>query len=656
MADETYTIDIAVDSKSVKRAARSVAKLEKAISRLNRTSDRSNRISRATTGIQSKQMRQNRALEKQRIRIENQDRSKQASARVKKMNRLKSLTVRRDRELASAAKRRSRAQAKMSKLDFNAARLRASNGPVDKLGKSFGGLAKSAGAAAIQVGAVAVALSVGVIAKFTQAVISAKEFDTANRIAFESLLGSSEAAADAMASSEQIAERFGIKLEDVTGGMKKLLSAQFSLSKSKELIKMGADMRAISSSAEDVKGALRAISQIKSKGRLQGDELLQLAEAGVSQQLIFEELQRSLGVGSVGEVIKLKEAGEIDSETAINAIQAAVLKKTGSKEAGDAGERFAKLSLEAAANRIRNSRLNLFRDVAEDSPEAFEKLADIGNRLAGFLNDLDRDQLGKIFETAISALDTLVDLGKAFTSGFVEGLAENSDSTQDFFEALKDPEVILSIQEMGKSFGTLVDTLAKLAAIMGKIASFSDVLSGLVPGGGALSGISGGLNALPGLLGDNPEVEESARLSGEGLGKSLSSGFAGGMSSGTGIVISAALALARAAKNAFTSPSGIDANSPSKVFEEYGGDVVDGFAKGAAQTPSQSAAANGGGAAAQGGGGLGTTNNFNLGGMSVNTEVNESGSASDTAAQIEKTSMAMIGRAFENMALAGGTA
>ena len=667
MADEKYSIDIDVNTKSINKATRAIAKLDKAISRLNRAGDRSNKISRATAGIQSKRLKQDKALaarsrqrakiararisesralarvERQRISLENQDRSRAAASRVKKAIRLKSLTARRDRELASASKRRMRAQSKINKLNLSSSRLSASSAPVDRLGSSFGGLAKNAGAAAIQIAAVAAALSVGVIAKFTQAVISAKEFDTANRIAFESLLGGSVAAADAMASSEQIADRFGIKLEDVTGSMKKLLSAQFSLSKSKELIKMGADMRAISSSAEDVKGALRAISQIKSKGRLQGDELLQLAEAGVSQQLIFEELQKSLGVGSVGEVIKLKEAGKIDADTAINAIQAAVMKKTGSKEAGDAGERFADESLEAAANRIRNSRLNLFRDVAASSPEAFEKLADIGHKLADFLNDLDRDQLGEIFETAVTALDTLVELGKAFTSGFVDGLAENSDSTQDFFEALKDPEVLDSIREMGRSFGILLDVLTKIAALGGMAAALPEMAG--------IPTVSGASEVLEG----HDEIAEANRVAGKGFGASLASGFAAGIRDGQPIAVASELAMAGAVKNAFTGPEpGIDAHSPSRVFEGLGGDVVDGFAKGLVQAPSQKAAS-GGGNPTPAGGAIGTTNNYSMGGMSVNTEVNEASDGEAIASQVAQSTMGILGKAFEHMALAGGT-
>ncbi len=567
MAEETYSIDVEVDAKDVRKAARETKKLEKAIRAMNKAS---------------------------------------------------------------------RQGAKQHAFNLKIAGIKEANKPMAKLSSLVGKLAPALFTAAAGAAALAGALVVGVgmaVTKFSQAVIGAKQFNIANNQAFKSLLGSASAGAEAMTAATSLADKYGFKLQDVAGSMKKLLAAQFSLEESKTFVKMGADLRAIGTDAEGVKSAVRAITQIKAKGRLQSDELLQLSEANVSQQLIFDQLKKSLGLDTTDEVRKLLEAGKIKSDTAIQAILGAVGKKTGSKEAGDAGEEFAKISLEAMRNRIENSGFQVFRDVAESSPEAFKRLAEIGNSLSDFFKNMDRGKLGSIFETAIAAFDAFTEVGKAFLTGFVDGLADGADSSQTFFDMMKDPEVIEGIKSAGKAFALIADALIKVSAAAVKL------------GGSKIFSLASVFT----------EQSDSMYSGGGSLAANLVSGFASGIANGRGVIGSAVSALAQSAISAFGGPKGIDAHSPSKVFEDFGGDVVDGFGEGL-KTPSQAAATNGGAPTPEVGGGLGATNNFNMGGLSVNTEVNEAGDGAEMASQMEKSAMAIFGRAFEAMALQGGAA
>lgn len=614
MADETYSIKIEVDSRQVKSAERDAKKFRKTMARVERS----------------------------RIKAENLDRSKKIRGEMQKLNRVKALTIRRDRELASAASRRGKAQAKANRqiskqraFDFKVGQINAANKPLsrmDKLTKSLGPGLFNAAAGAAALGA-ALVIGVGTaVTKFAQGVIGAKEFNTANKVAFSSLLGGAAAGEEAMAKSEALADTFGFRLQDVTGSMKKLLAAQFTLGQSETFLKMGADLRAIGTDAEGVKGAIRAITQIKAKGRLQADELLQLSEANISQQLIFSELQSNLGLDDIDAVRKMIEAGKVKSDEALKAILGAVGKKTGSKEAGEAGKKFADVSLDAARNRIANSGFNVFRDVAGGEPEAFKQLTKIGKGISEFFDNLDRGDLGDIFKTAISAFDAFAEVSKAFLGGFLGGLAENSDETRSFFDMLKDPKMLEGIASIGSALGIITTAIVKIGAAMVELQGTR-------------------LFAIMSLFGDQ---DEAMRSGGTSLAGSLVSGFVSGISNGRGPIEAVVNSLAQLAIGTFGGPKGIDSGSPSKVFESFGGDVIDGFSNGL-ETPSQAAASNGGTTAPEGLS-MGTTNNFSMGGMSVNTEVNEAQGGADMAAQIEKSSMAIIGRAFEAMALQGGTA
>src|SRR5690606_23917083 len=90
------------------------------------------------------------------------------------------------------------------------------------------------------------------------------------------------------------------------------------------------------------------LGQIQAKGRLQGEELTTLAESGVSTGLVLSALSKQLGK-TTGEVQKLISAGQVGSGDALNAIGAAILTKTGTRQFGQAGEQMATSTLSGMA-------------------------------------------------------------------------------------------------------------------------------------------------------------------------------------------------------------------------------------------------------------------------------------------------------------------
>ncbi len=79
-----------------------------------------------------------------------------------------------------------------------------------------------------------------------------------------------------------------------------------------------------------------AMSQIKAKGKLQGEELTgQLAEAGLNTTLVKQQLMKSLKLKSTAEVDKKMGKGEISADVALPAIQRAILQQLGTGKAGE---------------------------------------------------------------------------------------------------------------------------------------------------------------------------------------------------------------------------------------------------------------------------------------------------------------------------------
>ncbi len=662
MADETYTIDLDVDSRGVTVAEKRLKMMQKRLKKIHSAEKRL-----ASTRKRARKLQDSRHLvvasrRLAQVRKQTVGLTRQANASARQANaagrQADSIRAQSDRILARSAKarikrdRRARTLSSRSnlKLKRSGEIARASSMGFQNFSLSAMGAAKSLGGVAIKAAlAVTAVTALGTVA-FAKAVIGAKDFNLNSRIAFDALTGGAESGARAMALSKSTASEFGMEIQATTNQFKKLLAAQFSIEQAETFIKLGADLRAIGTDAEGVKSAIRAITQIKAKGRLQADELLQLSEANISQELIFGELQKSMALSSVDEVRKKIEAGEVKSAMALAAIRGAILKKTGSSEAGEAGRKWAATSIEAMQNRMGNAKFDLLGTVADISPKAFEKLALIGKDVARFFEEFQGKQvLADIFTSAINGLGALVKIGKAFFSGFVDRLGEGTDDFDRFMRTLTNKESLESFQQLGRSMAAIADGTATAVLAFTQLATFLDSFE-----------LPDWVQSFVGFI-DDLKVSVDAKAmevqpAFQSFGTNMANGLISGIQSKFGAVKAAALSMAGTVRSAFTGGGGgLLIRSPSKVFEKYGHSVVEGFDKGV-QTPAVKAASNG--AASPGGGSSvgSTSNTFNMGGMSVNTEVNEASDGPAIAAQMESSAMGIFGQAFEKMALAGGTA
>lgn len=200
-----------------------------------------------------------------------------------------------------------------------------------KIGGDSSGLRKELNAAQRQIkrafGQEALSFSkkaAGVLGAFTAAlgavgvagVVTAGKLKMTER-AFETLTGSAEGAKQMLSDLRKLDDQSSLDFKSLSKGAQRLLAFKFAAQDVVPILNVVGDASAaLGKGAEGVERISLALAQIQAKGRAQGEELLQLAEAGINA---YDYLADYLGV-SVPQLMKQIQKGAVDSTTAINAI------------------------------------------------------------------------------------------------------------------------------------------------------------------------------------------------------------------------------------------------------------------------------------------------------------------------------------------------
>jgi len=198
--------------------------------------------------------------------------------------------------------------------------------PVGALLGAIGAITAAATAAAVAVGMVT--------AKFVGATLAAVDFGQRSKTALTSILKDGALAAQQFTEVRMEAGKLGLDVTDTVDQFKMLANSGFKVPMARELVKMSADLQALTGSSESAAFALKAISQIKMKGRLQAEEITgQLAEHGVSADEVYKVLGKTLGK-TREEILKMQKAGDLSADVAIPAILQAVRNQLGVEQSG----------------------------------------------------------------------------------------------------------------------------------------------------------------------------------------------------------------------------------------------------------------------------------------------------------------------------------
>lgn len=290
------------------------------------------------------------------------------------------------------------------------------------------------------------------------------------------------------AAFEQISDlavKFGLDIDQTTATYASFLRLRFSDDQAREMIKLGADMQALGTNAEQVQSIYRAIGKIKAEGRVQGDELMMLSEAGMDVGLFKKNVAKALGIAE-SEVRRVQEAGGISSEIGMAAIRDTINESLHQTKAGESGQRFAENQLEGIRNVWTQKGFRLFSKLADKSSGGLSS----GFKKAGqVLDDFSNSEHGaktiKSLENAFRGfgemlervLPLIVEIGTEFASYFGQGYDWNQSLGFDGMGSWVDfirKDVLPIIRLLGFVIGSTISSMQRTSEI---VAGFFQAIS-----------------------------------------------------------------------------------------------------------------------------------------------------------------------------------
>ncbi|HMJ52400.1 MAG TPA: tape measure protein [Polyangiaceae bacterium] len=478
-------------------------------------------------------------------------------------------------------------------------RVAALGTPLDKL--ALGPMAAVAKAGAVAATALAAVAGV-IVVKFGAAAIHMAAFAQKSILALTQLTGNAGTAAREFDEVRKISGRFGLDVEETQKSFQKLLAAQFSIGQAKDLIKMGADLQVVTGEAESAQRALLTLSQIKAKGKLQGEELMQLQEAGVSQGLILEALEKALGKDRA-EVQKMLSGGKIDAETGVAAIIEAIKHKVGEHELGEAGAKFADTTLAGFQGRMKAGMQNAMIDIGTRIEPAIVRITQL---IQGSIDRLVKSgklqALGDAFvrgferfagfiESNWPAIESaIVFTIEAIIGGVnmaISALMFMSDNWSTIMTIMKGVGIVLGVVAAGAvlMFAPFLLTAAAIMAVGVAIAFAVGWLVGkLIPavtafGSAWLATVQGVIAPFKAAFDTIAAIFDSTGMSWSeklfAIGQAIITGLVNGITAMMMAPVNLVRNIGQRIVGAFTGE--LQTHSPSKIFVEAGIDTIGGF-------------------------------------------------------------------------------
>lgn len=276
--------------------------------------------------------------------------------------------------------------------------------------------------------------------------------------AFETLLGTAEQARNMYGQAVKFAAETPFETAQVVDAFQKLLTAKFSEEEVPIALRIIGDAASMQEDSQAaVQSVTRALSQIRSKGKLQGEELMQIQEAvPLNTAALYEKLGAIYGTNAE-QARKMQEAGQIDAQAASFAILEQMSQQFGgnmeraSKQVGGLVSTLQSRPAEFLAKLQDTRGYDALRDVLGRMAGAFDPET---SGLTPFLT-----QLGSgVLEGAAVTMDYLSAGAQAFMGGLIAGLGPLSSAfgptNQDNLEKFK-----IIMEGVGTGVGSLVQGL-----------------------------------------------------------------------------------------------------------------------------------------------------------------------------------------------------
>lgn len=366
----------------------------------------------------------------------------------------------------------------IDKLDpLSSLKPKGGSGPAfDLFGKPdftpvIGGLTAIASAAAVAATAVA-AIGTAAAVAFGKATLDAAIFRETSIKSLDVAFGVGQGAGR-FEQAKNLALEYGESLETVVGAFREFKQAGFDDTTSLNLFKGLQDLRVASPTAA-IDRIILAIKQIKSTGKLQGDELLQLSDAGVDSGRVFDALSKKTGK-TVDELKKMQETGKLTADLVIPAIQEAMKAMTGGKAFGELAKDATRNTLGGALRGLSNLPGLLFDTIAKnvDTKALTGLVGQLTDFLTGPQSQAALATAGQVFGSFVSAGAAVIQSIGGALDGLFSGLVPTGAS---FAEALM--AGAKAIENAAPAIGQLVTAVGgPFVAAFAQVAATFEALS-----------------------------------------------------------------------------------------------------------------------------------------------------------------------------------
>lgn len=410
------------------------------------------------------------------------------------------------------------------------------------------------------------------------AVVQAAAFRQSTEKAFGVILKSASAGKQAYQQGLKLANELGLNAQETLGGLNNLLARGFQVDGATgaiAVLKAMADLKAISPDV-NTDAMVTAIAQIKSKGKLQLEELQGQLGESFDVGAVLEQLSKKLHK-SQNEIRALISAGKIDANTGILAVLDAIQAKTGKGLGGaakDASRTFAGLFA-----RLQNFPTNflLGLDVSPGMGKVAAFLSNILDLLdpttergkrAGKAIESIASAFGDFFtsKAATEAVTHSLDLLIATGEGVAKGFQQVKPAVDSFFGALAKLTGTKDAESTARALGEAAAYAAVgFAALAGAVAA-------------AMYPVVAFVVEATKLIDELNSLTAPASSAGQAIGNGFVSGLLNAMTGGLAGIYQAGAQLAGAAESGARTAS--ETHSPSRAWERLARDWGEGGVRG----------------------------------------------------------------------------
>jgi hypothetical protein len=291
-------------------------------------------------------------------------------------------------------------------------------------------------------------------------------FAEKTRMAFGLLTGNKAIGEQVFTRTVQLSRELGLDVEETAHSMQKLLAMQFSPPDAEKWVKLGSDLRSVGVEGSAIQRVMLDIAHVKATGKLSQRNVNMFANAGVSAQLLMEEVGKAMGTNEAGAIAAMHK-GKVTSAIALPALEKAIMRKTHEHAAGEAGTGFANKTLTGLIDQLKNAPSLFFLKMADKAQGAIGKLKPLVDAVMKAIDNIQGDTFVRFIGTALDMVTKMVPLAMEFAQGFGDGFSSIVDAMNEIDPAKASMQTARDLgHAIADGFGVALKVLKEIADML----------------------------------------------------------------------------------------------------------------------------------------------------------------------------------------------